>query len=227
MAEAGTALDKLAAEDPGNFTAAYRRVDAYRSLGLVYGYAGHRDKSLVYLRRATEILAPLARDEPTAVEYAVVLAELQGRVANLLVQAGRMAEARTFAEASVTYYKLIGDSPEASPQQLIEAVRSVGETEFKPLRDTSAALRFALRAEALSKGKNPAVLGYLAEAYELNGRYDEATDAAKRGLASIRPREGPSKLRTWLEEQVTNDEAKAAKKRCTAGLPGVRCATGR
>jgi serine/threonine protein kinase len=212
MEEACRALDQLAAEDPGNFTAAFRRVDAYRSLGLVYGYAKNRNRSLADLRKATEILAPLASAEPTAIAYGIVLGELQGRVANLLAQSGRMAEARPFAEASVAYYTRVGDTPSATVPQLMEAVRSVGETEVKPLRDCPAALRFALRADALSKGKNPAVLGYLAQAYEMNGKYAEATDAAKRGLASIPTGDAPSKLRTWLQEEFTKNEAKALAK---------------
>ena len=81
---------------------------------------------------------------------------------------GGETEARVYAEPSVAYFGNMGDSPDATPQQLIEAVKSAAETGVESLRDYPAALRFALRADEQAKGKNPAALGYLAEAYSLN-----------------------------------------------------------
>ena len=75
-------------------------------------------------------------------------AELQGRVANLLWQAERKSEAAPYAEASVAYFRKIGDSPGATPQQLIEAVRSVAETGVPSLRDYPAAAAWFAGAAA-------------------------------------------------------------------------------
>jgi tetratricopeptide (TPR) repeat protein len=101
---------------------------------------------------------------------------------------------------------------DATPQQLIEAVKSTAETGVKSLRDYPAALRFALRADELAKGKNPAALGYLAEAYALNNDFAKAIEAAQRGLAltpPAKPGESPSQLRKWLEDEVKQYQAKA------------------
>ncbi len=198
-------LDALAAADPENTGAAYRRFDAYRSLGLIHGYAGHPAESLENLRKALAVLDWIvARDTANAM-YPLLRAEMQGRVANLLVEAKREAEARPYAEASAAFFRRIGDSPDATPQQLIEAVKNAAETGVKSLRDYPAALRFALRANDLAKGQNPAALGYLAEAYALNQNFAKAVEAAQQGLAITPPTkegESPSQLRKWLEDEV-------------------------
>ena len=198
-------LDELAGADPQNVGAAFRRFDAFRSLGLIHGYAGHKAESLENLRKAVEILDALVERDTANTMYPLLRAEMQGRVANLLVEAKRDAEARPFAEASVAYFRRIGDSPDATPQQLIEAVKSAAETGVTSLRDYPAALRFALRADELAKRKNPAALGYLAEAYALNGNFPKAIEAAQRALTltpPTKPGESPSQLRKWLEGEM-------------------------
>jgi tetratricopeptide (TPR) repeat protein len=211
--EAVPVLDELASADPENVGAAFRRFDAFRSLGLIHGYAGHSAESLEYLRKAVEILDEIAPRDTANTIYPLLRAEMQGRVANLLVEAKRDAEARQYAEPSVAYFRRIGDSPDATPQQLIEAVRSAAETRVKSLRDYPAALRFALRADQLAKGGNPGALGYLAEAYALNDNLPKASEAAQRGLAitpPAKPGESPSQLRKWLEDEVKEYQAKAS-----------------
>jgi tetratricopeptide (TPR) repeat protein len=207
LEEARPVLDTLSAADPENVGAAYRRFDAYRSLGIIHGYAGHKAESLDNLRKAVEILDWVVERDTANTIYPLLHAEMQGRVANLLAETKHEDEARPYAEASVAYFRRIGDSPDATPQQLIEAVKSVAETGVKSLRDYPAALRFALRADELAKGKNPGALGYLAEAYALNNNFPKALEAAQHGLA-LTP-ESPTQLRKWLEDEVHEYAAKA------------------
>jgi eukaryotic-like serine/threonine-protein kinase len=206
-------LDTQGVADPQNVGAQYRRVELERSIGIVEGYAGHRSASLGHLRRATGLMEAVAKHDPANVGYPPILAELRGRVGNLLIQAGRMAEARPYAEASVAYYRKVGDRPDTTPSILMECVRSLTETGIPSLRDYPTALRFALRADKLASGKNPAVLGYLAEAYGLNKYFLQALDAASKGLAETpAPKAGekPSQLRQWLEDEVKEYRGKAA-----------------
>lgn len=80
------------------------------------------------------------------------------------------------------------------------------------LRDYQAALRFALHADQLANGKDPAILGYLAESYALNNNYRPAADAAKRGLAlapAPKPGEPASQLRQWLQSELKEYRAKS------------------
>ena len=212
LEEARPILDAQAAADPQNVGAEYRRVDLYRSIGLVSGYAGNAGEALRNLQKAAGILDAIVKRDTANAIYPLLRAELQGRVANLLLQAGRKTEAAPYALDSVAYFRKIGDSADATPQQLIEAVRSVGETGVPSLRDYPAALRFALRADQLAAGKNPAALGYLAEAYGLNKNYPKAVEAAQRALAvtpPTKPGEPPSRLRQWLQDELKEYQAKA------------------
>jgi tetratricopeptide (TPR) repeat protein len=205
-------LDAQGAADPQNMGAQYRRVELDRSIGIVEGYAGQRKESLEYLRRATDIMAAIVKRDPDYRSYPLLLAELEGRVANLLVQAGRMHDARAYGEASVAYFKKLGDRSDATPTQLMECIRSLAETGIPSLRDYPTALRFALRADQLASGKNPAVLGFLAEAYGLNKNFPQALDAARRGLSTmpeIKPGDKPSQLRQWLEDEVKEYQGKS------------------
>jgi tetratricopeptide (TPR) repeat protein len=203
-------LDDLAASDPKNLGAAFRRVDLYRSIGLIHGYAGHKAESLENLRKAVEILDWAVPRDPANVTYPLLRAELQNKVANLLTEAHRDAEAQPYAEAGVAYFRNIGESPNATVPQLMEAARWLSETGVKSLRDYPAALGYALRADQLAQGKNPAALGYVAEAYALNGDKAKAIAAAQRGLALVpptKPAESPSQLRKWLEDEVKEYQA--------------------
>jgi tetratricopeptide (TPR) repeat protein len=210
--EARPVLDALAAADPQNVGAQYRRVDLYRSIGLVNGYAGNAIEALKNLQKAVGILDVMVKRDTANAIYPMLRAELQGRVANLLLQAGRKTEALPYAQESVQYFRKIGDSADSTPQQLIEAVRSLAETQVTSLRDYAAALRFALRADQLAAGKNPAALGYLAEAYGLNKNYAQAADAAQRALAitpPTKPGKPQSRLRQWLQDEFKEYQAKA------------------
>jgi hypothetical protein len=93
----------------------------------------------------------------------------------------------------------------------MEATRSMEECGVKSLRDYPAALRYTLRAENLTEGKNPAVLGYLAEACALNGSFPKAVEAAERGVAvTVAPKAGepPSRLRQWLLDELKEYKAR-------------------
>jgi len=205
-------VDAQAAADPQNMGAEYRRVELYRSLGIVYGYAGDSAASLANLQKALSILDSIMQRDTANALYPVLRAELQGRVATLLLRAGRSAEAYPYAQASVAYFKKLGEKPDATPGQLIEAVRSTAENALPALRDYPAALRFALRADQVAGGKDPAALGFLAEAYALNKNYPQAASAAQRGLGlapAPKPGEPASQLRQWLQQELTEYQSKA------------------
>ena len=212
LEEARPIVDAQAAADPSNLGTGFRRMDLYRSIGLVEGYAGHPKESLEYLETSTKILDDLVRRDAANRTYPVLLAEMQGRVANLLVEAGRKPDAEPYARASVAYFRTLGERPDATPSQLMECVRSLAEIGVPALRDYPAALRFAQRANQLAEGKNPGVLGYLAEAYALNKNYSKAAESAERGLGDMgptKPGEPPSRLRGWLRQEAGEYKAKA------------------
>ncbi len=92
LKEATAILDRVSLADPHNAYGDYLRMAAYRSLGIVEGYAGHKPQSLAALRTATAILDDLVRTDPASRNYAVLRAEMEGRVATLPV--GRPSNSR-------------------------------------------------------------------------------------------------------------------------------------
>ena len=205
-------LDAQAATDPQNVGAEYRRFELYRSLGVVYGYAHDNARSLADLRTSLSIMEKILKRDPGNANYPVLRAEMQGRVATALLRTGRSAEAYPYAQASVAYFKELGQNPAVTPGELMEAIRSTAENAVRSLRDYQAALRFALHADQLANGKDPAILGYLAESYALNKNYRQAADAARRGLAQVpppKPGQPASQLRQWLESESSEYQAKA------------------
>jgi non-specific serine/threonine protein kinase/serine/threonine-protein kinase len=186
--EARDVLDGQAAADPQNATAAFRQVDVYRSLGIVQGYAGNAAASEENLRRAVEILDRLVERDPLNTSNRVLRASLQGRIGNLAAAAGRIEEARRYAEAGLAYLKEAAENPNATVQQLVEAVRVLLDPAVETLRDYPLALRYALRADGLAKGKDLATLVYLGEAYWRNGNASAAVETARKALASSRQR---------------------------------------
>jgi eukaryotic-like serine/threonine-protein kinase len=205
-------LDAQATADPQNTGPEYRRFELYRSLGLVYGYAKDTANSLADLRTALSIMDKIMQRDTANANYPVLRAEMQGRVATVLFETGRSAEAFPYAQASVTYFKKLGENPAVTSGELMEAIRSTANNAVPSLRDYQAALRFALHADQLSNGKDPAILGYLAESYALNKKYPEAADAAKRGLAQVpapKPGQPASQLRQWLQSEFNEYQSKA------------------
>jgi phage host-nuclease inhibitor protein Gam len=79
----------------------------------------------------------------------------------------------------------------------------------KTLRDYPLALRYALRADGLAKGKDLATLVYLGEAYWRNGNASAAVETARKALAML-PAVGPgasvSNTRRQVEESITEYE---------------------
>ena len=212
--EARDVLDGQAAADPQNASAAFRQVDVYRSLGIVQGYAGNAAASEENLRRAVEILDRLVERDPLNTSNRVLRASLQGRIGNLAAAAGRIQEARRYAEAGLAYLKEAAESPNAAVQQLVEAVRVLLDPAVKTLRDYPLALRYALRADGLANGKDLATLVYLGEAYWRNGNASAAVETARKALAML-PAAGPgasaSNTRRQVEESLAEYE-KGAKR---------------
>ena len=94
LEEARPILDAQAEADPQNVGAEFRRVDLYRSLGLINGYAGNDAESLANLQKAVGILDVIVKRDTANTIYPLIRAELQGRVANLLLQAERRRRPR-------------------------------------------------------------------------------------------------------------------------------------
>jgi tetratricopeptide (TPR) repeat protein len=134
----------------------------------------------------------------------MIRASAQGDMAKVLAMAGRMAEAATYAKASIDYLTGAADRPNASPAYLDEAATVLVGTPLVSLRDYPRGLAYAQRADQLSGGKDFTAFICLAQAYANLGKATEAMEAVKRGLILVpapAPGASPSEPRKTLEKQ--------------------------
>jgi Flp pilus assembly protein TadD len=137
--------------------------EAHNNLGLVLLQAGQLEEATVHFQQALIF-------QPTN-------APAHTHLGQVLFQEGRVQEAIDHYQAALAIqpddaYTLnnlawvLATSPESSA------------------RDGTRAVELAQRAERLSGGNNPSILGTLAAAYAEAGRFAEAVSTAQRALAS-------------------------------------------
>jgi serine/threonine protein kinase len=205
LEEGRAILESLAAADPKNTAALYHCAIAYRNLGIVNGYAGRDAQTLAQYAKAIRVYDDLTQRDPANANYPLYRAELQARSGSLLAKRGRMDEARAVAGAGIAYLAQLAERPNAPAAQLQDAARYLMTTEVVALRDYPRALRFALRANEVSKGEDVGALEYLAEAYWLNGDAARAVETISQALAHLPPTapgEKPSRARLGYEEEL-------------------------
>ncbi len=197
--------EQMAAVDPKNGTNTRRRINVYRTLGMIQLNLGNKREALADYRKVIELTNGLIAIDPSKVSNFVLGAEAQGRAAKLLADQGQMDEATQFAKASIATLNRIADRPDAAAQNLSEAAVVLMETPIHSLRDYPRALRYAKRADELSGGKEPGAVIYLAQAYANTGDAAKALETVQRGLAFVPPTEPgqkPSEVRKALEDEL-------------------------
>ena len=135
--------------------------DPQFDLGCLLLTNGLAEKAVPFLQKALQICPELA--------------EIHYKLGNALMETGRASEAMRqyeeslrlrpdYIEAGVNLAWILACSPEAA------------------VRDGARAVQLALRADQLSGGKNPRVIGTLAAAYAEAGKYSDAIAAVRRAL---------------------------------------------
>lgn len=204
----------IANADPQNMAAAYHCTNAYRNLGIVNNYAGRKEAALASFRQAVGYFDQLIMGEPLNTHHPLHRAEALIRISDLLVQLGRKAEAEAPAREGLAYLTKLADSPNATASQLLDATRWLLNTEVKALRDPQRALRYVLRTDEKTPGRDE----YLAEALYSTGDAAGAVAAIDRILATLpplAPGEKPSRNRQLFLE---------ARKQYSAGLTSSKTA---
>ena len=203
LSEARDILNNLSALDPQNTAMLYHRTAAYRSLGIVYGYAGNKPAAIENFKAAVAIFDKLIEKDAANQTYRTVRSEVQMRTGDLLAQTGQTVEAATWMAAGLEYTLKQAKRPDANYSQMAEAARYLMGTQVKSLRNYDLALQFARAAAELTKFKDPLILEYLAQAYWKKGDFDAALDAVLKALSFVAaPQNGemPSRARQTLEE---------------------------
>lgn len=197
-------VDGLAKSDPKNSTNALRRANVYKTLGAIYHYLNQKQKTVDAYRTAIEILSELIAVDPSRTSTRLVRAVLEGYTAANLADLGRMNEATPYAKASIEELQTLADRPDAPLQYLDQAALALMFTPVPSLHDFPRALRYAKRADEISRGKDILTIAYLAHAYVDAGDGQMALQTVERALAMMPPLprgQAPTEGRKNLEHE--------------------------
>jgi tetratricopeptide (TPR) repeat protein len=196
--------EQFATVDPKNAKNMLRLVSTYDTCVQIDIALHHGDAAADDVTKEATMLKRLIALDPANASYRQLLASLQGGVAKFLAKEGRMAEATRYAKASIAYLTEVADRPDATERTLDEASIVLMVTPVLSLRDYPRALRYALRADQFSKGKDYVAVTYLAMAWANNGQPQKALETVRRGLAMVpgaAPGQRPSAARLNLEQE--------------------------
>ena len=202
----GRSLDLLATEDPKNATTALRRVNLYRTRAFAHQQAGNSKEAILDFGKTIGILDGMIATDPAKISNRLVRAELQGKLAQMLVKEGHVAEAGQATRAGLDFFREIAERPDAAPQNLKEAAAAFMNAPIPALLDYRRALRYALRADELTKGKDSGAVFYIAQCYEQLGDGPKALEAIQRELAILPPPvpgQNPSRNRLLMEKHLS------------------------
>lgn len=185
--------------DPKNMAALYHCTNAYRSLGIVHGYAKNREAAIANYRHVVKLFDRLIQGEPSNTHHPLHRAEALIRMGDLLALTGRVSEAVAPTRDGLAYLVKLADRPGAADMQLLDAARWLLTTEVVALRNPQAALAFVMRTDPKADFRDE----YLAEALFQNGDAPGAVAAIDRLIATLKPTppgEKPSRVRLALED---------------------------
>jgi len=200
----------LAALDPANSRAQFDLVASLNDLGQTLESAGDLAGALRHYGTITDTLEKLVRTDPANTAWRAHLAEILVRIAGLLEKTGQPAEARRQAERGLRAARQLAALPGVPASELTRAARLLLTCSPASLRDPHAALEYAQRAVALTRGTDAYALDTLAEAYLQTGHAEAARQAIQQGLALVPETAGQRPwLRRLLEAKLARAERKA------------------
>ncbi len=213
--------EQIATVDPKNATNDRRRMNVYRTRGLIYSNLGNKAGALADYRRFIALADGLIAVDPSKTSNFVLRGEVQGKVSKILASEGRMQEAAQYARASIDSLTAIAERPDAAMQNLCEAAFMLMTAPVESLRNYSRALAYSKRADTLAGGKSPEAIAYLAQAYANTGDANNAMTTIQRGLVLVAPPppgEKPSDTRQTLEDEARDIKVLAQTGHLPAGF---------
>jgi tetratricopeptide (TPR) repeat protein len=154
---------------------------AHDNLGLILFQEGKADEAIAHFRRAVEI-------RPTS-------ANAHNNLANALRQTGDFRGAREHYQTSLQL-------DPANPLTYGNLAWLLAACSDAAIRDGPKAVALAEKADRLSGGVNPVVIGTLAAAYAEAGRFPQAIASVQRALNAVATHPN-GRLREMLKEQLT------------------------
>jgi tetratricopeptide (TPR) repeat protein len=205
LRRASEILDALAVGDPKNGTIAARRASV--RLTMAMSYIGLRDgnAALADYLATIQIYDGMVAADPNKTSTRMIRATCEAYVSRFLLKRGRTEEGTKYAKDGIADLTYLAERPGATAQYLREASIALMVSPILTLRDYPRALRYALRADELSNGKEPTAIAYLAMAYANAGDGPKALQTVERGLAIV-PGPAPGEKRSGARENLEDEE---------------------
>jgi len=198
-------LDAQAVVDPRNASNEARRGNLYLTRAQIYMKMRKRSEGLADYLKVIEIYSGMVAVDPKKTSSRMIRAVCEAFASRLLLEQGRTSDGAKYAKDGLDDLENLADQPGATAQYLREASIALMVTPIPALRDYPRALRYALRADELSNGKEPTAVAYLAMAYANTGDAPKALETVERGLAIVpaaAPGQNPSEARLNLENEL-------------------------
>ena len=147
-------LQVWTAIDPANTSARYQLSGLYRARGLVHSSAGENDAAAKDFLAAAETHRTLLQLDPGNRIYLYLRGEMLVRSGNLLVKAGKQAEAKARTAEGLALLIPLAAAPKPSITHLVGACRWLIECEVRELRNPALAARYCGQAVTASEEKD-------------------------------------------------------------------------
>ena len=196
----------LAAADPDNAQAGMNFVLSLTAIADLLNKTGDHPGALTRYRQALGILEKLSVAAPTDVFMRGRLSEALVATGAVLVQQGKLAEARSMTSQGLVIARDLASRTMATPDELSQYALTLLTCQPPDLREPATALQKAKQAVEKSGERDPRSLDILAQAYFQNGDSARAIDMEKKALSLLPP---PRPNSVWPARQKV--EAQLAK----------------
>jgi serine/threonine protein kinase/tetratricopeptide (TPR) repeat protein len=200
-------LASISAQSP-----ARRRVLAVlNEIGDVLTDTGKKQEAVESYSRALKLNQTLMAEDPKNVQYRQDLGITLQRLAEVLVAAHRMSEARQMTDRALKLLRPIVDGPGMSFDETHQICWILLTTPFKELQDPAVAKQYAEKLVSSTQAKDPAILDLLARSYFGTGDSARAVETETKAI-SLLPPNTQSEMRKELESNLKKFRARTKKR---------------
>ena len=160
---------------------------AYKTMAAVQQHAEEFGDGLQSIRMSLAISQPLAAQDPKNEQFQIDLAQENVQLIDLLIQNGRLDEARRESVAALARLKPRIHEEKPSLYYLTDYVAILDNTPFRDLAQNADVVRAARKGVAITHGQDSETLDLLAKALLWEGKRVEAIATEKRALALLPP----------------------------------------
>ena len=178
---------------------------AYKTLAEVRKRQGKYGDALDAIRQSEGMTAKLLAGDPKSEQSLIDRQQAIMLEISILSDAGAVQESHAQTKRALELMRPLAERPDGPYQHAADYAELLLITPFPELRNPSAALRYALKANALCHEMDADLWRVVSLAYERNGDLSKAREAAQKALAllpPVRPGKQPTELRQTLDARL-------------------------